>query len=82
MNKHTQVALKVLNLNWRSSPLPLSHNFHRPESTSAVVCDVSSSVFSPREGEMSLAETIVRAVLGKPRNFAGAERANERVEKG
>jgi hypothetical protein len=62
-NKHTQVALNVLNLNCRSSPLPLSHNFHRPESTSAVVSFVSSSVFSPREGEMSLAETIVDTVL-------------------
>jgi len=63
VNKHTQVALNVLNLNCRSSPLPLSHNFHRPESTSAVACDVSSSVFSPREGEISLAETIDGAVL-------------------
>jgi hypothetical protein len=34
-------------------------------------------VFSPREGEMSLAETIDGAVLWNPRNFAGAERAGE-----
>jgi hypothetical protein len=73
VSKHTQVALNVLNLNCRSSPLPFSHSFHRPESTSAVVCVVSSSVFSPREGEISLAETIVGAVLWKVRNFADAE---------
>lgn len=77
---HTQVALNVLNLNCRSSPLPLSHSFHRPESTSAVVWFVSSSVFSPRDGEMSLAETILGAVLWNPRNFADAERPGDNVE--
>ena len=39
-------------------------------------------MFSPRDGDMSLAETIVGVVLWNPRNFADTERAGESMLRG
>lgn len=64
----TQVALNVLNLNCLSRPLPLFQRFQRPESTREVAWAARSEAFSPLEGEMSFASTMLRFEAQKLRD--------------
>ena len=76
----THVALKVLNLNCRSNPLPSLQRRHLPLSTKSVASLARAVASSPSEAEMSFVETILNTLVENCRQSLDDSIRTTRVE--